>query len=294
MSPGSSEINGSMRPYRRIAAELRAEIESGQPAVGAQIPTQESLLRRFGVSRATVQRALDELRQDGYIDSGKGRGSYVLDRGAARHGLEPDTAMLSLRAHIAAAFEEPEVRLDVFSLTAETLHSALQEPLLRIREGKLRPESIRVRLLLPSPDASLAIPRSVADPADDRPLRRLRHLVSAHAITLRSTFDGLSELGLVPDLSVMLRSVPITPVVKLYLINGRTALNGYYQVLERRISYEGEFIDIYDVLGLDAILFSYQYDENDADSRGSQFVRESQKWFDSLWSTIAEELTLFE
>jgi hypothetical protein len=48
------------------------------------------------------------------------------------------------------------VRIDFPGYTAETLHGIITEPLDRVREGKLQPDSIRVRLLLPDLSVRLA------------------------------------------------------------------------------------------------------------------------------------------
>lgn len=274
-------------PYLRIAWELRQDIDRGVFATGEQLPTQAALVRRFDVSRATVQRALDELRRDGWIDSQQGRGSYVL----ARSHSAPEPAGVGLADHVEAAFRAPRVTLDSFSLTSETLNSALQEPLRQVRGGHLHPESIAARLLLPSPGAHLALPITVADAADDRPLRRLRRLVLSQAVTVASALGALADSGHVADVSVQIRTVPLTPTHKVYLLNGRDALSGYYEVVNRGVPFDGEEVEIYDVLGLDATLF---HSSSDGHGHGAEYVRSSQRWFDSLWSTIAEPLRLFE
>ncbi|MCM2427047.1 GntR family transcriptional regulator [Streptomyces sp. RKAG337] len=295
---GSYGANGTGPPYLHIADVLREEIRRGLYGVGDRLPTQDALADLHGVSRPTIQRALHKLRDDGYLGSRRGRAAEVLDRrsGAVESEatIEPDSDEPFLRAHIAAAFESPHVSIDVFSLTTQTLYEALTGPVSRIKEGTLSLESIRVRLLLPSPDIRLAVPIAVADPTDARPLRRLRGLASAHATALRSTFVDLAERRMVPELSIILRSVRITPMERLYVINNTTVLRGYYKVLNRRVSYHDEDIEIYDVKGTDAVLFLFQYDEGEPGSRDSRYVQESRSWFDSIWLTIAEELTLFE
>ncbi|SFF69063.1 transcriptional regulator, GntR family [Actinacidiphila alni] len=292
--------NGSRPPYRYIADVLRGEIHDGRYRVGDRIPSQADLEDRFQVSRPTIQRALGVLRDDGYIDNQRGRPSEVLpwQEGAGvskTQFQEPEITPLSLKTHIATAFDEPHVTIDAYSLTTETLGRALVAPLLRVQNRELNPESVTLRLLLPSLDARLAIPRLVDDPDDERPMRRLRQLVRAHALALRSSFVGLTEFR--PDIqaSIEMRAVPITPVHKLYLINGHTALSGHYQVVKRQVEFgkSGKGA-IYDVLGINAMLFAYRGDPAEPESRDSQFVADSQSWFDSLWSTIAEPLSLFE
>ncbi|MFG1810957.1 GntR family transcriptional regulator [Streptomyces sp. NPDC049040] len=292
MSLHESAVSGSPpdTPYLRIAWELRQDIEQGTFGSGDQLPTQAALVRRFDVSRATVQRALDELRRDGWIDSQQGRGSYVLDRSAPHS--QPGPAGVELTDHVYAAFQAADVRLDSFSLTAETLNSALQEPLRRVRMGELRPDSIGVRLLLPSPEAQLALPRAVQDAADERPLRRLRRLTISQADTLQSAVGALADLGHVADVTVEIRTVPLTPMHKLYLLNGTDALFGYYEVVRRNVPFSRREIEIYDVLGLEATLFHHS--TAGEDGAGAEFVRSSQRWFESLWSMLAEPLRLFE
>ena len=47
--------------YAQIEAELIAQIESGQLAPGAELPSESDLIECYGVSRVTVRRAIDEL-----------------------------------------------------------------------------------------------------------------------------------------------------------------------------------------------------------------------------------------
>jgi len=46
---------------------------------------------------------------------------------------------------------------------------------------------------------------------------------------------------------------------------------------------------MYDVLGTESLLFSF---EKGAGERDASFVAQSQKWFDALWETITTDLTL--
>lgn len=290
----------SSPPYLHIADVLRGEIQDGRFPVGARIPSQAELEERFAVSRPTVQRALNHLRGDGYIDNQRGRPAQVLDwRG--RHGAAPDDrprpAFAALDTHVAEAFAAPHVAIDSFSLTTESLRMALAPVVNRVMGGELTPRSLRLRVLLPAPGASLALPRLVdaaraEDP--DWPLRRLRELVRGHVVALRSTFTALADIRPGIEQSLEFRTVPLTPMHKLYLFNGHTALAGHYRVVERTVEYGPSHGAIYDVLGVGAVLFPYQADAGDPQAYGSLFVAESRSWFESLWSTIAEPLRLYE
>jgi GntR family transcriptional regulator len=63
--------------YYQIQRNLLEQIESGTLSPGAEIPTEKELMERYGVSRATVRRALDDLVRQGYITRQQGRGSFV-------------------------------------------------------------------------------------------------------------------------------------------------------------------------------------------------------------------------
>lgn len=63
--------------YRLIADELRAEIGRDYQ-VDDQLPTKMELVRRFGVAVNTVERAIEVLRLEGYVESRQGSGMYVI------------------------------------------------------------------------------------------------------------------------------------------------------------------------------------------------------------------------
>ncbi len=67
----------SLPPYMLIATELRAQIERGDLAPGAQLPSVNELAERYSVARGTVQRALGQLKEWGLADSTPGWGSFV-------------------------------------------------------------------------------------------------------------------------------------------------------------------------------------------------------------------------
>ncbi|WP_329134892.1 GntR family transcriptional regulator [Streptomyces sp. NBC_01476] len=291
--------NDQLPPYLRIADVLRGEITDGVFRVGERIPSQAELEERFQVSRPTVQRALQELRKGGYIDNQRGRAAEVLDWDAQNAVLpaagEPERAFEALTTYVSAAFEEPEVTIDAYSLTSETLGGALASPLQSVMTGELNPTAIRVRLLLPSQDVTLALPRLVEDFTDDRPLRRLRQLARAHSIALRSSFTRLTDVR--PDIvnSIEFRTVPVTPLQKIYILNGRVSLWGYYKVVQRPLTFsDGWQGDIYDTLGVNSTLYMSRSDPANPATNDARFVAESQEWFDALWDTIAEPVTIFE
>ncbi len=60
-----------------IAAELRSQILSSEYKKGDKLPTESELSSRFGVSRQTIRKALNDLSNEKLITSVQGSGSYV-------------------------------------------------------------------------------------------------------------------------------------------------------------------------------------------------------------------------
>lgn len=63
--------------YRLIFEALKEAITSGEYAPGARLPSESDLVRRFEVSRMTIVRAVNELRQLGLVVRRVGSGTYV-------------------------------------------------------------------------------------------------------------------------------------------------------------------------------------------------------------------------
>jgi DNA-binding transcriptional MocR family regulator len=75
----------SEQPLRQqISAAIRERIESGEFAAGTRLPSSRELADRLGVNRTTVVQSFDDLRRDGFVESGVGRGTFVVERAAPR------------------------------------------------------------------------------------------------------------------------------------------------------------------------------------------------------------------
>ena len=70
-----NELAGSK--YQRIYRTLKAAIASGEYKAGQRLPSESELVKTFGASRITVNRALRELQLGGIIERRAGSGSYV-------------------------------------------------------------------------------------------------------------------------------------------------------------------------------------------------------------------------
>jgi GntR family transcriptional regulator len=68
--------------YARVIEELQQRIESGVYPPGSMLPSEHQLREEFQVARPTVVRALRVLRDNGWIDTQQGKGSFVRGRPA--------------------------------------------------------------------------------------------------------------------------------------------------------------------------------------------------------------------
>ncbi|MET8825763.1 GntR family transcriptional regulator [Streptomyces sp. NPDC004610] len=280
-------VNGSRRrTAQEIAGTLRERIRSGVLKAGDRLPTQAELADEFGVERGTIRQALRVLQDDGLLTH-VSKGSPPRIARPESPGDEPRPTAVGLAPRLMEAFTAPRVGIDAVCLTAETLILALGEPLRRIHAGELRPESIDVRLLLPSRHIDLAFPAPVT--GDDESVHR-QWLAqrNAQGHVLRHNLRSLrGSHGI--DVTVRFRALPFTPPLKLFLFNEAEALLSYYTITRREAATDTGTLELYDTVGPDAVLFSFLARTG---RRDAAFVAESQKWFDALWETITTDLTL--
>ena len=269
-------------PYMQIANALRAAILTKQLAPGDQLPSGNELAKRYSVARMTVQQALRVLRDEGLIVTRQGSGVFVRGRSERPVGLRP---------HIERAFERPQVSIDFAGFSGETLHGVLQEPLDKIRVGRLTPEAISIRMLLVDTGTPWALPCRADDLADDPHFReRAATITQRHTQAISDSVHELADLGLVQQASVEIRVHHLAPLFKLYILNNEEAFFGFYPVREHKVTLSGEARPIYDLLGKDAVLFHHTISDDDT-SIGSQYVEQARAWFDSIWTTISHQPT---
>ena len=75
-------IERRMPPFQRILADLEGRIDRHELRPGDLLPTRAGLAEQYDAARATIDKALAELSRRGLIDSGSGRRTLVVGRGA--------------------------------------------------------------------------------------------------------------------------------------------------------------------------------------------------------------------
>ncbi|MEU0793839.1 GntR family transcriptional regulator [Amycolatopsis sp. NPDC005961] len=267
-------------PYVQVANALRAAILTRKFTPGDKLPSRNELAKTYNVAPMTVQNAIRELRDEGLIVSRQGSGVFVRERTERPVGLRP---------YIERAFEAEDVTIDFAGFSGETLHGVITEPLDKIRIGRLRPESITVRLLVPDPSQPWSLPVTVDEHADSPLFRkRAEEIMRRHTLAIVDSVTELAEMGLVNKATAQVRVHPAPPMFKLYLINNEETFFGFYPVREHVINFGGETQAMYDLMGKDAILFHHSINDDDT-STGSQYVDQAKTWFDSLWNSVAKD-----
>ncbi|PXX52295.1 GntR family transcriptional regulator [Nocardia tenerifensis] len=262
-------------PRRQLTDLLRAAILTGKLTPGSQIPSGPELAKRYNVAKVTAQQAVQELRNEGLVVARRGSGTYVRERPEKPLGLRP---------HLERAFTKPQVTIDFAGFSGETLHNAITEPLDQIRDGRFRPDSIAVRILIPDPATPWTMPANAAD-LSDNPLFRQRasRIMQRHTFGIVDEVHELQELGLIQSSTAEVRAYPAAPMFKVYIVNGDDAFFGFYSIEEHQLTLAGEPATVWDLMGKNTLIFHMDTDHNDVESMKSQFVQQAQTWFDSLW-----------
>ncbi len=101
------EAHGREIRYRTIADDLRSQIVAGELAAGAVLPSESELAGSYGVSRVTVRKALELLREEDRVASRQGYGWFVSGE-RVRQSLG---ALSTIEAQLAAQGRTPVRRV---------------------------------------------------------------------------------------------------------------------------------------------------------------------------------------
>lgn len=100
---------GEAKP-KQIATVLEKEIRSGVLGFGERLQSENELVQRFSVSRATVRKGLEELSSRGLITTRVGIGSFVTFNG---HQVDDAIGWSRALANAGATIETRTLRLEV-------------------------------------------------------------------------------------------------------------------------------------------------------------------------------------
>lgn len=85
----NTKASAALQPlYLKVKRHILDNIDSGKWTVASRVPSENEIVKTFGVSRMTANRALKELSDEGVLVRIAGVGSFVADRHARAHPLE--------------------------------------------------------------------------------------------------------------------------------------------------------------------------------------------------------------
>lgn len=135
----------------QAVSRFRDYFTGGTFPPGGQLPSEAELIERFGISRTTVRRALDQLREQGVISTIHGKGSFVNDAKPAHtlartpnpwDKLEPAAEPHSRKAHantVTADLFGLEYRTPVYIREQAATHRETGGPVLTARTVAVKP-----------------------------------------------------------------------------------------------------------------------------------------------------------
>jgi DNA-binding transcriptional regulator YhcF (GntR family) len=272
--------NDGRPPFQQVASVVKAAIASREFEPGDKLPSIAELGRHFDVAPMTVQKAIGILRDEGLVVSRQGKGLYV---------RQPTERSVGLRPHVEQVFESGDVRIDFSGFSGETLFGVVQEPLDKIRAGRLGATSVHLRILVPDLSKPIGLPSLAPTGEDSGDVRaRMQRIVQRSTQAIVDAVSELAALGIIESGSAEVRIVHMAPLFKLFLLNSNEAFFGFYPVVRHNVAVGSEPVEIFDPMGKDATLFHFARSD-DAGAVASQYVEQAQSWFDSVWATVASE-----
>lgn len=169
MQLGTIDRRDDRPPFRQIADDLRAEIDSGSLRAGDRLPSEAELTKHYGVARMTARQAIQELRTEGRVVAEHGRGVFVRQPAPVRRLASDRFARKHREAGKAAFIAEAEKagvrpRVDQIEITRGLPAADVRE---RLRIGDGEQVLMRSRRYLaddrPIEIAVSSLPLTVAD-----------------------------------------------------------------------------------------------------------------------------------
>ena len=80
MEKTSRKIKKTSKKQARVIEAIRKKILSGEYAPGTQIPIQTELVQKFKLSSVTVQRAVHELKRQGFLTAKRRLGTFIAEQ----------------------------------------------------------------------------------------------------------------------------------------------------------------------------------------------------------------------
>lgn len=265
-----------------IAETLEEQIRTN--AISGMSWSQKDLAKEYGVAGSTIRRALNHLRQKGFVTEDMFCNWEISASRKGRMEYDPNLSPTErLTNFLERTFCEKVVELSVWSVTTQSLYDSLTPIITDIRENKRpTPESIKFRLMLPNFKLKHGLPCLVDDPTDPRPLERLRGICQSFAIPLVEQIESLAGKLKV---RVLIKTSPLMPQQRIYL-NDEESMSAPYVYREHEVEYNGQKMKIADLLSSDVPLIY--------NPARTEQAEQNRRAFDSHWNSVAKETPLLE
>lgn len=126
--------------YYQIREDIREKINSREYPPNSMIPTEAELCEYYGVSRVTVRRAILDLVQEGMLNRGKGKGTFVSEN----YGLTEVNGVQSFTQELLGLNMRPSAKL--LGCKVRTADSTLRN-VLKLAEGEQVVTISRLRMV---------------------------------------------------------------------------------------------------------------------------------------------------
>ncbi|MBW6437669.1 GntR family transcriptional regulator [Actinoplanes hulinensis] len=211
-------VGPSSVKYAHIVDALQQRIAHGTYPPGSMLPSEAQLVREFGASRSTVVRALEYLRQLGYLEGLQGKGRLVLGTPPRRRPTPPRRTHEAL--HLAEVGNGTLIgtgRAPASSRIASILAVPAGEPVIarqRVMQGTATGWATLSTVYLP---AAAAVGSRFADAG---PLREgvLDHLEQCRRLVAADVVERMSVRPATPRESTLLALDPGTAVLAILLV----------------------------------------------------------------------------
>jgi GntR family histidine utilization transcriptional repressor len=227
--------------YLQVKRHILDNIGSGKWAASARVPSESEIVKSFGISRMTANRALRELRDEGVLVRVAGVGSFVADQQSRAHPLEVRGIADEIRRrghrHRAEVITLARVRADAH--LAEDFRIAVGTELffsVMVHFENERPVQLEDRHVLPklAPDY-LGVDFTTTTPYDylvkAAPLNEAEHVL--RAVMPDDRARGLLDMQRNEPCLLMIRRTwtagEIASVAKLYYPSSRYELSGRFR-----------------------------------------------------------------
>lgn len=111
-------LKGDVPIYEQIETQIKDQILSGQLVPGQSIPSMRTLAKLLRVSVITVQKAYENLKRAGFIESAVGRGTIIAQ-------VSQERRLEEKRKEVEASLEETIKRAKALDFSLSQLHELL-------------------------------------------------------------------------------------------------------------------------------------------------------------------------